>query len=42
MSEQFDLLVIGGGPGVRFVRSGSAAGLKTGCIESRGTLEAHV
>ena len=39
MSEQFDLLVIGGGPGgyVCAIRA-AQLGLKTGCIESRGTL----
>ena len=39
MSEQFDLLVIGGGPGgyVCAIRA-AHLGLKTGCIESRGTL----
>ena len=39
MSEQFDLLVVGGGPGgyVCAIRA-AQLGLKTGCIESRGTL----
>ena len=39
MEENFDLLVIGGGPGgyVCAIRA-SQLGLKTGCIESRGTL----
>ena len=39
MEENFDLLVIGGGPGgyVCAIR-GAQLGLKTGCIESRGTL----
>ena len=39
MEENFDLLVIGGGPGgyVCAVRA-AQLGLKTGCIESRGTL----
>ena len=39
MSEQFDLLVIGGGPGgyVCAIRQRNLV-LKTGCIESRGTL----
>ena len=39
MEENFDLLVIGGGPGgyVCAIRA-AQLGLKTGCIESRGTL----
>ena len=39
MKEDFDLLVIGGGPGgyVCAIRA-AQLGLKTGCIESRGTL----
>ena len=39
MDENFDLLVIGGGPGgyVCAIRA-AQLGLKTGCIESRGTL----
>ena len=39
MSEKFDVTVIGGGPGgyVCAIRS-SQLGLKTACIESRGTL----
>ena len=43
MSEQFDLLVIGGGPGgyVCAIRA-AQLGLKTGCIESEELLEAHV
>ena len=37
--EKFDLIVIGGGPGgyVCTIRT-SQLGLKTACIESRGTL----
>ena len=39
MEKNFDLLVIGGGPGgyVCAIRA-AQLGLKTGCIESRGTL----
>ena len=39
MKENFDLLVIGGGPGgdVCAIRA-AQLGLKTACIESRGTL----
>ena len=39
MSENFDLLVIGGGPGgyVCAIRA-AQLGLKTACVESRGTL----
>ncbi len=39
MEENFDLLVIGGGPGgyVCAIRA-AQLGLKTGCVESRGTL----
>ena len=39
MSEQFDVVVIGGGPGgyVAAIRA-AQLGLKTACIESRGTL----
>ena len=39
MEENFDLLVIGGGPGgyVCAIRA-AQLGLKTGCIESRGSL----
>ena len=39
MSENFDLIVIGGGPGgyVCAIRA-SQLGLKTACVESRGTL----
>ena len=39
MEEQFDLLVIGGGPGgyVCAIRA-AQLGLKTACVESRGTL----
>ena len=39
MSENFDLIVIGGGPGgyVCAIRA-AQLGLKTACIESRGTL----
>ena len=39
MEENFDLLVIGGGPGgyVCAIRA-AQLGLKTGCIGSRGTL----
>ena len=39
MEENFDLLVIGGGPGgyVCAIR-GAQLGLKTACVESRGTL----
>ncbi len=39
MTENFDVLVIGGGPGgyVCAIRS-AQLGLKTACIESRGTL----
>ena len=39
MEENFDLLVIGGGPGgyVCAIRA-AQLGLKTGCIEARGTL----
>ena len=39
MSETFDLIVIGGGPGgyVCAIRA-AQLGLKTACIESRGTL----
>ena len=39
MKEDFDLLVIGGGPGgyVCAIRA-AQLGLKTGCIEARGTL----
>ena len=39
MKENFDLLVIGGGPGgyVCAIR-GAQLGLKTACVESRGTL----
>ena len=39
MEENFDLLVIGGGPGgyVCAIRA-AQLGLKVGCIESRGTL----
>ena len=41
MSEKFDVTVIGGGPGgyVCAIRL-SQLGLKTACIESRGTLGA--
>ena len=39
MEENFDLLVVGGGPGgyVCAIRA-AQLGLKTGCIETRGTL----
>ena len=39
MEEKFDLIVIGGGPGgyVCAIRA-AQLGLKTACIESRGTL----
>ena len=39
MEENFDLLVIGGGPGgyVCAIRA-AQLGLKTACVESRGTL----
>ena len=39
MEENFDLIVIGGGPGgyVCAIRA-AQLGLKTACIESRGTL----
>ena len=39
MSDNFDLIVIGGGPGgyVCAIRA-SQLGLKTACVESRGTL----
>ena len=41
--ENFDLVVIGGGPGgyVCAIRA-AQLGLKTACVESRGHLEAHV
>ena len=39
MEENFDLLVLGGGPaGYVCAIRGAQLGLKTGCIESRGTL----
>ena len=39
MSEKFDIIVIGGGPGgyVCAIRA-AQLGLKTACVESRGTL----
>ena len=39
MEDKFDLIVIGGGPGgyVCAIR-GAQLGLKTACVESRGTL----
>ena len=39
MNENFDLIVIGGGPGgyVCAIRA-AQLGLKTACVESRGTL----
>ena len=39
MEEKFDLIVIGGGPGgyVCAIRA-AQLGLKTACVESRGTL----
>ena len=42
MENNFDLVVIGGGPGgyVCAIRA-AQLGLKTACVESRGTLGEH-